>query len=174
MAMQYHKCLECGKEFYSTAWNRQYCSAKCARTAQARKNMSHIARRSAIKSVIPPKMLYAFHFHCCICGWYLKQDYESINYHPQHGCEFHHIVPVSEGGENTLDNIVLLCPNCHKSAHAGIIPKDELKKHLKTIEDAEMEREALAHLTGIGTYMIDEIYLNKGNFRKRFYKGENV
>ena len=136
--------------------------------------MSHIARRSALKSVIPQKLLYAFGFRCCVCGWYIPQDYESIGYQPQHGCEFHHIEPVSEGGENTLDNIVLLCPNCHKMAHAGKLPKEELRKRTKTMEDAEKARELLAMETGVGTYWVDKLYLNIGNFRKHFYCGHDV
>lgn len=30
----------------------------------------------------------------------------------------HHIVPISEGGTNRLDNIVLLCPTCHTEIHS--------------------------------------------------------
>jgi len=29
----------------------------------------------------------------------------------------HHIVPLSCGGESTLENLILLCPNCHAVAH---------------------------------------------------------
>lgn len=31
--------------------------------------------------------------------------------------EYHHIVPVSQGGDNRLSNIVPLCNECHKKAH---------------------------------------------------------
>ena len=172
--MEYRKCPECGKEFFATTWNRKYCSSKCARNAQARQNMSHIIRRSAIKSVIPQKLLYAFEFRCCMCGWHLTQKIDSINYQPQYGCEFHHIVPISDGGENELNNIVLLCPNCHKLAHAGVIQKEKLREQTKTMEDAERKRESLAMDTGLGTYWVDYVYLNKGNFRKRLSKGEDI
>jgi 5-methylcytosine-specific restriction endonuclease McrA len=29
----------------------------------------------------------------------------------------HHIIPVSEGGNNEMDNLVVLCPNCHAVVH---------------------------------------------------------
>jgi 5-methylcytosine-specific restriction endonuclease McrA len=29
----------------------------------------------------------------------------------------HHVTPVSRGGSNAPDNVVLLCPNCHAVAH---------------------------------------------------------
>jgi len=31
--------------------------------------------------------------------------------------ELHHIIPLSEGGEDTIENSVLLCPNCHRLEH---------------------------------------------------------
>lgn len=33
--------------------------------------------------------------------------------------EMHHIVPRSEGGDNSENNLIILCPNCHKDAHLG-------------------------------------------------------
>lgn len=29
----------------------------------------------------------------------------------------HHVVPVAEGGVNTLDNLTILCERCHRAAH---------------------------------------------------------
>ena len=33
--------------------------------------------------------------------------------------EFHHIVHVSKGGKNEVNNLLLLCPNCHAEIHRG-------------------------------------------------------
>lgn len=33
--------------------------------------------------------------------------------------EVHHWVPLSEGGEDTVENATALCPNCHKQSHFG-------------------------------------------------------
>lgn len=33
--------------------------------------------------------------------------------------EVHHRIPLSEGGEDTLQNAIALCPNCHREAHFG-------------------------------------------------------
>jgi hypothetical protein len=33
--------------------------------------------------------------------------------------EVHHIVPLSKGGEDNMDNVVALCPNCHRKRHYG-------------------------------------------------------
>ncbi|MHB1516067.1 MAG: HNH endonuclease [Acidiferrobacteraceae bacterium] len=41
--------------------------------------------------------------------------------------EIHHLEPVSEGGPNTPDNLLPLCPNCHSLHHEGHIPIESLK-----------------------------------------------
>ena len=33
--------------------------------------------------------------------------------------EVHHKIRLSDGGEDTIDNVVALCPNCHRKAHYG-------------------------------------------------------
>jgi hypothetical protein len=33
--------------------------------------------------------------------------------------EVHHVIPLSEGGGDTVDNAVALCPNCHRECHHG-------------------------------------------------------
>lgn len=43
---------------------------------------------------------------CEICGF----DYKPV-------LQIHHIVPVSEFGNNQRDNIICVCPNCHKTLH---------------------------------------------------------
>ncbi|EPV1125427.1 HNH endonuclease [Vibrio harveyi] len=33
--------------------------------------------------------------------------------------EVHHIVPLAKGGDDTVENAIALCPNCHREAHFG-------------------------------------------------------
>ncbi|WP_442967956.1 HNH endonuclease [Rheinheimera sp.] len=33
--------------------------------------------------------------------------------------EVHHRIPLAEKGEDTLENAIELCPNCHIQAHFG-------------------------------------------------------
>lgn len=44
---------------------------------------------------------------CAICYY----DFKPV-------LQIHHIKPVSLGGGDHLDNLLLLCPNCHKFIHA--------------------------------------------------------
>lgn len=34
--------------------------------------------------------------------------------------EVHHLIPLAEGGEDTINNAVAICPNCHREAHFGV------------------------------------------------------
>ena len=33
--------------------------------------------------------------------------------------EVHHVIPLAEGGPDTVENVVAVCPNCHKELHFG-------------------------------------------------------
>lgn len=41
--------------------------------------------------------------------------------------EIHHLDHVSDGGSNTPENLLALCPNCHSLHHAGTIPLSSLR-----------------------------------------------
>ncbi len=47
--------------------------------------------------------------------------------------EVHHIVPLSQGGSDSIDNVCALCPNCHRKMHI-IADSDDVSKLLKTAE----------------------------------------
>ncbi|MBO3098797.1 HNH endonuclease [Gelidibacter pelagius] len=38
----------------------------------------------------------------------------------------HHIEEFSDGGKHSIENLILLCPNCHRQTHQGQISKKEL------------------------------------------------
>ena len=37
--------------------------------------------------------------------------------------EVHHIVPLAKGGDDTVENAIALCPNCHRDQHYGRKPR---------------------------------------------------
>lgn len=51
---------------------------------------------------------------CMICEW------------DKASCDTHHIQSRANGGEFTIDNGVILCPNCHRLVHAEIITTEDL------------------------------------------------
>lgn len=66
--------------------------------------------------------------YCELCGEYAPFEVDGVPY-----LESHHMVFVSEGGKDSIDNISALCPNCHRRMHSLRDPED-LKK-LKTVVD---------------------------------------
>jgi len=46
------------------------------------------------------------------CGWLGFAKNDGSKY-----LEAHHVWPLAEGGPDTLDNVVALCPNCHRALH---------------------------------------------------------
>lgn len=73
-----------------------------------------------------------YNCRCAICGWHLPTITPKSDKQYQGGCDLHHIIAYKDGGEETPDNLILLCPNCHKLADLGIISKDELREYVKT------------------------------------------
>lgn len=41
--------------------------------------------------------------------------------------EIHHIVPLAEGGQDSIENVVALCPNCHRRMHVLNLPADVVR-----------------------------------------------
>lgn len=75
-----------------------------------------IAKRKvyANKGAWKNAMVRMFTDRCMRCGW------------SEAHCDTHHIVPKREGGQRTLENGILLCPNCHRLADVGRIVRREL------------------------------------------------
>jgi len=58
------------------------------------------------------------HFECAWCGVKLT--------------ERHHINEYGQGGQHTVENLILLCPNCHTQVHNNEISKKELLERKST------------------------------------------
>lgn len=71
---------------------------------------------------------------CALCG--NDAPFKDKNNKPY--LEAHHIIPLSDGGLDVLDNVVALCPNCHRKIHS-------LQDH----KDAEKLR---SYISSLGKY----------------------
>lgn len=130
------KCDICGKPIPKTRTsnNLRYCSPKCARQAESGKRIDRIALRAKSHNTIAMKVYGAYNCKCAICQWQATPELVTdrngkLQY--AHGNEIHHITPASEGGTDSPDNVILLCPNHHKQADIGIISRAELRKYTK-------------------------------------------
>lgn len=144
-------CKRCGKEFtynHTHGMLRSYCSTHCQRNGFQEvtlKNHPDKMKRWNRIAAIRQNILERYDYKCAICGWQL--DTRDVcgkhgRYLRQKGNEIHHIVPVEDGGTDTVDNLILLCPNHHKMANAGILSAETLKgKYWKDdLTDKEKER----------------------------------
>ena len=60
-------------------------------------------------------------------------DCDYIGFNKDNGkkyIEIHHVNPLSEGGEDSINNTVALCPNCHRKIHYSK-NKEEIKQLLQ-------------------------------------------
>jgi len=56
---------------------------------------------------------------CDICGFVPPREFSTM-------LQTHHFIPYSQGGGNTFDNFLLVCPNCHYFCHRIIRASDNL------------------------------------------------
>ena len=75
-----------------------------------------MAKRKAVPLDIKKQVLHEAGYQCSnpVCRTILTLD-------------IHHIDYVSDGGENTADNLLALCPNCHSLHHKKQIPIESLR-----------------------------------------------
>ena len=63
------------------------------------------------------KILKRMKLPCFSCGWQVEGVVGDV----------HHILPKKNGGTDDPSNLTYLCPNCHRLAHAQILPQEDLK-----------------------------------------------
>lgn len=73
----------------------------------------------------------------------------------------HHIDYVESGGENTEDNLIALCPNCHTMVHNKIIPTEAVKtwKTMLIAANHAWTKETLNNLLFLDTQLSESLFL---------------
>jgi len=82
-----------------------------------------MAKRNA---TLPEKVKERDNHICQNC----KSDKESL--------EAHHIVPLANGGSDTMDNMVALCDGCHQSIHSSNETKLQMKSKVNKPESKQI------------------------------------
>ena len=108
-----YECVCCNKRFKSNGSVVKYCSKNC--------RVKHYRQQSTRNKSYGTKTLQnkLKDFSCMRCNW-------------QEGPrDVHHIIPITQGGQNDKNNLIVLCPNCHRLAHRNLLSKEELLKLLE-------------------------------------------
>lgn len=82
-----------------------------------------------LTKVVKRKISECWNHKCAVCD---QNDY----------LEFHHLIPLSEGGSDDYDNIILLCARCHAVIHNRTFNPN--KPNCKTSIDYETAKPVLA------------------------------
>ena len=89
--------------------------------------------------------------------------------------ETHHIKELSDGGETTFDNLIVLCPNCHTRVHRDGIPSAKELQHYKLKQKvayelpilsrlSEEERRLITQVASLGQH--DQIVFSQRDYRE--------
>jgi hypothetical protein len=97
-------CKECQTEFKSFSNHAKYCSKKCQQRYRNRNSSGKYKYRYHINNTINKLTSTSL---CSNCGW------------DQSTCDIHHIIERKNGGTDDLNNLVIVCPNCHRLIHQG-------------------------------------------------------
>lgn len=122
-------CIDCNTDIsYKTSNNVKRCG-KCLRLKHA--NREKISRVGYTIQRVKHRLITLYSGSCAICNWRATDELLTIggNTFYSFGCELHHIEPVSSGGDESISNLILLCPNHHKQADLGIVSKEELRAY---------------------------------------------
>jgi 5-methylcytosine-specific restriction endonuclease McrA len=89
------------------------CNPKCNAKKWDVKN-GLIIKQEKEASGIRPRMFWQTISHEC----FKRDRYSCRNCNSGEKIECHHIIPISKGGNNQLDNLITLCSKCHKIEHS--------------------------------------------------------
>ena len=106
------KCVFCQNTFLATTKEAKYCSNVCKQRNYRKKAKSGFSIKTYQK-------LLGF-LPCELCGWDVTVR------------DIHHIIPVSKGGKNEINNLIVVCPNHHRMIHNNLVSEEAIKLALNS------------------------------------------
>ena len=104
-------CEKCGKPFERKATikrGRKITCDECKNNAPHHKK--DVTKITDFSKRTISKILYRLKMPCSLCGWNKST------------CDIHHIIPKKENGSDENDNLIIVCPNCHREIHRNVSP----------------------------------------------------
>lgn len=110
-------CENCGKAFTTQGLKksrRRFCSSKCGARIQWKGTNPSPSSIMDLSSRTISKILKRLGKGCSRCGW------------NEASCDIHHIRGKKIENPDSHSNLTLICPNCHRLAHSGMIRIEEI------------------------------------------------
>ncbi len=115
-SLQYSQiCKHCGTNFNSSRKDAKYCSNICKQ-----KNY-RLRAKNPNEHNLSIKYFYKLFENtpCELCQWNATSR------------DLHHIIPVANGGHTLLNNLICVCPNCHRLLHKNLISENDIHNAIK-------------------------------------------
>lgn len=93
-------CARCEKEFTTSKASQGFCSRKCRNAARGAWGWKKAKKAAKVRDG----------YACQHCG--IAEDATRKAY-----LDVHHIHEMSKTNNNALENLITLCPTCHKAEH---------------------------------------------------------
>lgn len=90
---------------------------------QVQREINIYSRNSALRAFVKSRANYSCEMPDCDYIAFEKENGEKY-------IEVHHIIPLANGGEDSITNTVALCPTCHRKMHYSM-NKEQLKEILE-------------------------------------------
>lgn len=108
-------CDKCGNIFETKNYIRNSKKKHCLRCKRVVKK--EILDAKTIKDFSKrtiTKIMKRANIYCSLCSW------------NEASCDIHHIIQKKDGGSDNMDNLIVLCPNCHRKAHFNLIEVERM------------------------------------------------
>ena len=114
-------CNFCGKRFEHRPYKGEgrFCSQVCLHNFQRGQNPGHPNQN--IRRKLKEIAFIKYGNICEVCSYALAVD-------------VHHLVPRALGGNDSPNNLAVLCPNHHREIHIGILTKEDIRKIRQHVE----------------------------------------
>ncbi len=107
-------CIECNLSFRGKIKNGRLIKCKGCRKERVIKEKVKSILDFSKRTVA--KIIKRANLKCSMCNW----DETSL--------DVHHIIERKNGGSNDMENLIAICPNCHRKAHEKKYTKEQLKE----------------------------------------------
>lgn len=105
-------CVYCYNLFLAGSKEAKYCSRSCKLKNYRSKQITLKYHSKTLQNILG-------HLPCEICGW--KEATRDL----------HHIIPISKGGKNTMQNVIVVCPNHHRMFHHNLVSEEAIQNAFK-------------------------------------------